>query len=194
MTNKFTVLVDCDDVMNNLVETWCWWLNMVHGTAVSAKEITQWDVRGYFPSLTEKEIYEPLQLGSFWYYVKPKEGAVEYLKKMLDDGFDIYVCTASNYETIKDKYEDVIRRYFPFISWNRIIIAKNKQMIRGDVLIDDGVHNLENGSYDKILMSTPHNINYDAEANGMIRASSWEDAYNAVLRCYASRQRKGREL
>jgi hypothetical protein len=42
-------------------------------------------------------------------------------------------------------------------------------MIRGDVLIDDGIHNLEGGDYKKILFTAAHNRNYDAEANGMIR-------------------------
>ena len=48
-------------------------------------------------------------------------------------------------------------------------------MIRGDVLIDDGIHNLEGGDYVKILMTAPHNRNYDAEANGMIRVHNWEE-------------------
>ena len=53
-------------------------------------------------------------------------------------------------------------------------------MIRGDVLIDDGVHNLEGGAYAKILMTAPHNRNYDAEGNGMVRVHNWTQVEEAV--------------
>ena len=177
---KYTVLIDCDDVMVDLIGTWCWWLNSVHGTKVCPEHISTWTMTDYFPELTNEEVYEPLKLGSFWHYVKPKPGAVEYIKKMIDDGMDVYVCTASYLETIADKFTMVIQRHFPFINWSNIILTSNKQMVRGDVLIDDGVHNLEGGLYHKVLMSAPHNEQYNAEANGMVRANSWEEAYHAV--------------
>ena len=56
-----------------------------------------------------------------------------------------------------------------------MIITGRKQMIRGDVLIDDGIHNLEGGQYRKILFTAPHNRFYDAEANGMTRVTTWEE-------------------
>ena len=53
-------------------------------------------------------------------------------------------------------------------------------MIRGDVLIDDGIHNLEGGHYEKILMTAPHNINYDAEKHGMIRVRNWKEIERVI--------------
>ena len=44
----------------------------------------------------------------------------------------------------------------------------------------DGVHNLEGGDYAKILVTAPHNIDYDAEANGMIRVKDWDEILSAV--------------
>ena len=61
-----------------------------------------------------------------------------------------------------------------------MIITSRKQLIRGDVLIDDGIHNLEGGDYAKILVTAPHNIDYDAEANGMIRVKDWDEILSAV--------------
>ena len=73
-----------------------------------------------------------------------------------------------------------IFRYYPFLNWKDIIITADKHLIRGDVLIDDGVHNLLGGDYRKILVTAPYNESFDAEANGMIRVSSWEEIYRAV--------------
>lgn len=39
--------------------------------------------------------------------------------------------------------EDLLFRWFPFITWDQVIITSRKQFIKGDVLIDDGIHNLE---------------------------------------------------
>lgn len=76
--------------------------------------------------------------------------------------------------------QEVLFKYFPFISWNDVIIIAHKQLIKGDVLVDDGVHNLEGGDYAKILVDSPHNRGYDAEANGMIRLNNWDDIYHAI--------------
>ena len=75
---------------------------------------------------------------------------------------------------------DVLFRYFPFLSWSQVIITSRKQLIRGDVLIDDGIHNLEGGAYRKILVTAPYNRYYDAEANGMIRVHNWDEIVRII--------------
>ena len=59
-------------------------------------------------------------------------------------------------------------------------MTRRKQLIRGDVLIDDGIHNLEGGAYKKILFTAPHNRHYDAEAHGMTRVNNWEEAVRII--------------
>ena len=54
-------------------------------------------------------------------------------------------------------------------------------MIKGDILIDDAVHNHIGGDYRKFLMNAPHNEKYDADANGMIRVSSWKEIYELIV-------------
>ena len=81
---------------------------------------------------------------------------------------------------LEEKMNGLLFRYFPFLTWDRVIVTGRKQMIRCDVLIDDGVHNLEGGDYKKILFTAPHNRQYDAEANGMVRADTWEDVIRII--------------
>lgn len=175
-----TVLIDIDDTIENLCETWVDWLNRQYGTSVTYDEISEWDMSKFFPALTKEQVYAPLHNPMFWDYVKPKEGAVEYVKKLIDEGYDVYFCTTTDYRNVRPKFESVIQRYFPYIKWSQVIIASNKQMINADVLVDDGVHNLENGRYIKILVSASHNLNYDAESNGMYRANTWEEIYSLI--------------
>ena len=116
---------------------------------------------------------------SFWERLEPIGGASEYLKKLIDDGHQVVLVTSSHPDTIKYKYS-FINRYFPFISFKDIIFTSKKQMVRGDVMIDDAPHNLEGGRYIGLLMDSPHNRNYDATAHGFIRVDSWEQIYKAV--------------
>lgn len=122
----------------------------------------------------------PLFEDAFWSWVKPMKGASETLQKLIADGHTVLIATTSSYQTLAAKMEQVLFRYFPFLTWNDVIITAHKQLIKGDVLIDDGIHNLEGGDYFKILMTAPHNRNYDADKNGMYRVSSWSDAYSAI--------------
>ena len=176
----FTILVDMDDTIENLCEEWCNLLNRKYGTSVTYLDVTEWDMSKFFPTLTKEQVFEPLHNEEIWDLLKPKEGAVEYLKKLIDDGFKVYLCTSTDYRNVKVKFEKVVQKYFPYISWKQVIIASDKQMINGDFMVDDGIHNLEGGRYRKILMTAPHNKNYNAEENGMFRANNWEQIYSYI--------------
>lgn len=175
-----TILIDIDDTIENLCETWVDWLNRQYGTSVKYNEVTEWDISKFFPTLTKEQVYEPLNNPILWDYVKPKPGAVKYVKKLIDDGYNVYLCTATNYRNVKLKFEKVIQKYFPYISWNQVIITSCKQLINADLLIDDAVRNLKDGNYAKILFSAPHNLNYDATKNNMYRVNNWEDVYTRI--------------
>ena len=110
------------------------------------------------------------------------QGAAEALKHFMNAGHEVFIVTATEPEHVEEKMNGLLFRYFPFLSWDQVIITRKKQQIRGDVLIDDGIHNLEGGEYRKILFTAPHNRFYDAEANGMIRVSTWAEAVRVIDR------------
>lgn len=179
--SDITVLVDVDEVLIDLLFAWCKSLNNTHGLYVKPEEITDWDITKFFPTLTKEQVFEPLHTDHFWKTVEPKDEAVKYVKQLIDDGFNVYLCTTTDYRNVKPKYEYIILKHFPFISWRQVIVASRKQMIKADFLIDDGVHNHEGGDYIKILVSAPHNRGYDAKANGMVRSENWKFTYDTVI-------------
>lgn len=124
-----TVLIDIDDTIENLCETWVDWLNKQYGTSVKYNEITEWDMSKFFPNLTKEQVFEPLRNPKLWDYVQPKPGAVEYVKKLIDEGYNVYLCTTTDYRNVRPKFENVIQKHFPYINWNQVIIASRKQMI-----------------------------------------------------------------
>ena len=177
---KKVILVDMDDTVENLAATWIGMVNERYGTSARPEDQRVWDMAQTFPELEREQVYEILREDELYMRAKPIPGAQEYLRKLKEDGHEIYFVTVNPHHTVHAKVEGLVNRYFPFIDWDHVIIARNKQMIRGDVMVDDGPHNLENGDYVRILFTAQHNKEYDAEANGMIRADTWEEVYKVI--------------
>lgn len=177
---RLTVLVDMDDTIESLLSAWVERLNKSFGTDVDPEKVTEWDISKSFPSLTKEQVFSPLLCDDFWYSVMPIAGASDALQQLIADGHRVLIVTTSAYQTLRTKMEVVLFGYFPFLSWGDVIITSHKQLIKGDVLVDDGIHNLEGGEYFKVLMDAPHNRNYDAVANNMVRVRDWEEAYSVI--------------
>lgn len=177
---KLTILVDMDDTIENLCEVLVDYLNEKYNTGVSLSDVKEWDMTKTFPTLSRDEIYEPLSDGRLWERIRPLPGAVENIKKIIDDGHKVVICTTSHPDTVSIKLNNVLFKYFPYFTYNDVIITSQKQLIRGDILIDDAPHNLEGGYYLKLLFDAPHNQSYNTEKENMIRVYNWEEIYYAV--------------
>ena len=174
------ILVDMDDVVEQLIKAWVRGVNEAYGYNVSPEAVTRWRVSDAFPGLTWEQVYEIPMRPGFWDTVEPMPGAAEALKRLIDAGHEVYIVTATPFESAPEKICGYLFRHFPFLTPDKVILASRKQMIRGDVLIDDGVHNLEGGDYVKLLMTAPHNRAYDAAANGMLRVNDWAEIERAI--------------
>ena len=80
-------------------------------------------------------------------------------------------------------FDDVINtRELPEIPWSHVIMANNKSLIKGDILVDDGLHNLYDGSYIKVLFDKPWNRNVDkSKLTDIIhRVHNWDEIVRLV--------------
>ncbi len=188
-----TILVDMDDTIEQMLKAWLDGANKKYGRNVACEESVSWDVSAAYPGLTREQIYDIPRQPGFWKTVDPVPGAAEALQRFTAAGHKVFIVTATPYEQISEKMTDHLFRYFPFLTWDQVIITGNKQMIRGDVLIDDGVHNLEGGDYVKILVTAPYNKDYDAEANGMIRVRNWQEIEEEIRKLEEKERAAGLE-
>ena len=111
--NVFTICVDMDDTIENLLDTWVAWLNDKYNLNVAVDDCKSWQLSHVYPSLSDEQIFEPLSIESFWSQVKPKSDAQYYINKLIEDGQEIYICTASHYDTVAYKMRAIIEKYFP---------------------------------------------------------------------------------
>lgn len=174
------ILVDMDDTIEQLLKAWVSWVNARHGRSVALYDITDWDVTKAYPGLTQEEVYGVMCDEAFWLTVEPMPGAVEGVKYLIDRGHEVYIVTSSKCDEIAGKMKNHLFRCFPYISWDQVVVTSRKQLLKADVLIDDGPHNLEGGDFIKILMDAPHNRKYDERAHGMTRVYSWEEIIKLI--------------
>lgn len=173
------ILCDMDDVLEQLVKRWTYVLNKQYGTNVSESEIVDWEIAKFFPSLTKEQVFAPLSEPEFWLGIEPMPHAQRVVKRLLDEGHTFRVVTSSRYDTVAPKMKLLLTLY-PYLSWKDVIIAHDKKLISGDVLIDDGTHNLIDFPAQRILFDRPHNHNFNEKNYDMIRAHDWYDVYNII--------------
>lgn len=190
---KLTVLIDMDDTIENLCDVWIHCLNVRYGTSVRPSDIKEWDMTKAFPELSPVQIYKPLFDESVWKRVTPLPDAVETILKIIKDGHKVVIVTASHQDTVGLKMNNVLFKYFPYLSMDDVIVTSQKQLVQGDIMIDDAPHNLEGGRYMKLLFDAPHNRSYSASDNDMVRVYNWNEIYNIVCDI-SERKIRGEEL
>ena len=177
---RLTILVDLDDTIDDLLTAWVCALNEKFGTNVDPQQVKQWDVSEYFPELSKADIYSVHDWNNPWANVRPKPGAVEYIKRLIDDGHRVFVVTSTHYINLQMKMEEVLFKYFPYLRWEQVIITQDKAMIDGDVIIDAGVQNHLRKRRLNIVIDAPHNRHVNDASLGLKRVGGIEEAYRAV--------------
>ena len=175
MKQKPIVLIDLDDTLNNLLECWISLYNEKYDDNLDFQSIQSWDVSKYAKPDVGEDIYELLKTpGLFSEMVQPKPGSVK-ATEILSKYYDLYIVTACTYpQNIIEKYKWT-EKYYPHISTDNIITAKNKSLIIGDFIIDDYHNNIITSKCDKkILFTMPHNM-FSEIGNDIIRVPNWDE-------------------
>lgn len=88
------------------------------------------------------------------------EGASDGVNQLVEAGVDIWVCTKplESNPTCRDGKAAWLRKHFPDLE-HKLILAPDKSLVRGDVLLDDApVHSqIEVAEWDAVVFSLPFN-------------------------------------
>lgn len=109
-------------------------------------------------------------------------GAQECVAALFDAGVDVWVCTKplEANPTCRDDKGAWLREHFPDLE-DRLIIAPDKSLIVGDVLLDDAPHPswLDRAAWDPVVFATTYNGPGTAW-DGLPRFS-WSDPIDTLL-------------
>lgn len=177
------IFIDMDDICVDLLHEWLITLNQLSNVVPQTEaDIVDWDMKLAYPMLTPNQIYSPLYDAEMWKRVQPIEGAYKYLKKLIDEGNEVYVATASYPDSYFIKTNYCLLKHFDFLTPKNIICIHDKFLLKGDILFDDYEENLRKFKGIRVLRDRPHNRNCDEECFHfrVSEDNSWEEFYNIV--------------
>jgi 5'(3')-deoxyribonucleotidase len=131
----------------------------------------RYDWASLFPEKAQ-EIKSWVHEQGFFRKMKPKEGAIESVQKLLENNEVFVVSAAIEFPNSLVEKLDWLAEFFPFIDWKFVVFCGHKYMIKADFLIDDHVKNLSAFVEGQaILFDAPHNH----DVTGYPRMMNWQD-------------------
>lgn len=147
------ILLDVDDVIADLVPAWLKQYNYLYMDDLKIEQITGWDIASYTkPECSREKFFGILEDGSIYENVRPIQGA-QYGIQELQKKHDVYFVTAGYYKTKREW----LKGYGLLMDDTEFIVCYDKNLIRGDILIDDRFDNIEKFPGKGILFTRPWN-------------------------------------
>lgn len=166
-----TILCDVDDCITNMSEVLIQRLNIKYNTSYKITDITSWD----WCCKTFPNPWLPLNDKSFWDEVFVFNSARAVIEEWIKQGHQVYLVTASSFtDSLGYKIQTTLNQFDPtLINEKNVIVCQNKQVINGDVRIDDGLHNFAENSIN-LLYNQPWN--QSSELGSIItRVYNWSE-------------------
>lgn len=168
--NRPVILFDLDDTVNNFTGPLVDIFNERTGAEVKVEDIKDWDLSKYLGEYGISIFREE----GFFENLPEKNNSLSVLKTLIQStDYDVYIVTAcGTNQELEEKFK-WFDKYLPTFNKDRIIKCKEKEIIRGDVLVDDNVSNLRKcAPYMRcILYDMPHN----RECEEFLRIHSLEE-------------------
>lgn len=188
------ILVDMDGVLSNF-EAAClrdWKLSYPSAPYVGLQDRRSFDIRDDYSLLTKRISGDEstgrtlmdkiMRLPGFYGTFGIIEGASQALEEMLVEGYEVFICTApmSNPDCIRNKVDWVQRNLGK--QWvERLIVTKDKTLVRGDILIDDNpvITGKLYPSFVHVVFDQPYNREVDNDR--IVGWSQWRSVISSVL-------------
>ena len=176
------ILVDMDDVLAGFDERFLelWREQHPDEPYVPLEERTKFYVADEYSKDLKPLIEAVYHAPGFCLSLPPIPGGKEALEEMKSLGHEVFICTAplSHYENcVLEKYLWT-ERHLGRPWTKKIILTKDKTLIRGDILIDDkpDITGVDTPTWEHILYDKP----YNRHLTGRKRMTDWR-AWKAVL-------------
>ena len=173
------LLVDQDDVLVEFNKGICDIINSQFGTRYRIDDVHAWNLNLVFK---EHELQYIRQNPQTYMDLVPVKDSQLYLG-ILSRYMDIYMVSAAWWESVPYKVE-WMKKYFPWFKESNMVFTRDKSIVYGDYIIDDGVHNIDSilkhqPNMKTILMNSSHNKQYRNDK--VKRCYDWEEICDYIL-------------
>ncbi|OHD28406.1 MAG: hypothetical protein A2Y38_16650 [Spirochaetes bacterium GWB1_59_5] len=184
------VICDVDGVVADLHAEWYKRYDRDYGDNLSSNpdRITDWDLHKYVKCGTR--IYQYLTQPDLYDCVLPVPGAAEGILAIRNIDCRVVFATSCLSGTTDAKFKWLLRYFFLTNPKSRkdYVSIEDKGVLRGDVLIDDGPHNVEAFEGQVIVFDAPWNRSLQVDDTRTFRATNWSEAVSHVARMVALRE------
>lgn len=138
------IVLDMDQIIADWVQRILEWYNQDKGTSLTKENIVNWNMTMNLGPNSEDFLRSCMRYPELYRDLEPIEGAIHGVQKLVSDGHDVLIASAVP-KCAGIAYHgklEWIRRNMPFFSLNNFIAIQRKDLIDGDILFDDGLHNI----------------------------------------------------
>lgn len=149
--------------------------NSIYDDNLTLSDIKHWNIHEIVKPECGKDIYGCIT-ETMLNQLKPQPYAQEITDKLMDEGHDLYIVTATQSRFVMSK-QYWIDKYFPRLK-DKLIITNFKSLISGlELLIDDQPTNIELFPNEVITMDYAWNRSLKRDCP---RAKDWNDIYRII--------------
>jgi len=177
--SKPIILLDMDDVLAQCMQRLIELVNERFSLSIKKEEVRDFylekEVQRIRPELTWQEICAPLREPDFFRNLDIMDGAQEGVERLSKLGEVVIVTSTpvalTGANAFTDKFLWLEANFPSRFTEKDIIFTKRKELVTGDVLIDDAPHNVAVYPGKAIIFSAPWN----RHLFGRPRAENWEE-------------------
>ena len=176
-----TFLVDMDSVCNDLWAPLLAGMNKEFDKSYTIGDVKSWDLHANFPGYIVEWIHERVRSPGFFRKLPIREGCYDALQE-INNIHKVIIVTAHPGGFWRSQYYhsnkmDWVAENLSFMKPEQVVFTATKNIVRGDVLVDDAPKNLK--EFDRITIAFDHPYNRKSPAT--FRAKSWDDVRFILL-------------
>ena len=171
------LFVDMDEVLADTYQAHLDRYNEEYGEQLKVEDCMGRELWECIPSDRKSSIHRHCNTPGFFRELKPIEDAVKVMEE-LSKKYHVYIASAAmQFPVSLAEKSEWLDEHLPFIPWQQRILCGHKHILRGEILIDDRVKNLEPFEGRSILFTSPHNT----VVEGFERVSTWAEIARKLL-------------
>ncbi len=176
--NFMIIAIDIDSTLADLTTEWLRCYNQDYGDHLSTGDLKAWSIHTIVKPECGEKIYDYLKDRTFYEPVQPYPGTLEVVRWLRERGHRVIFVTSTPPEGAGCKLFWL--RKHGFLPEGHVAPdyyeCYDKSLIRADLLIDDGYHNVEKFPGSSILFTQPWNEIYEWKH----RAANWQEVRERV--------------
>jgi 5'-nucleotidase len=168
------IIIDVDDVLADLLPVWLGFYNRDYDDDLTPDDITEWDLTGFVKPECGKKVYHYLRHPDLYKHVEPVQGALEGIQVLASRGHRLLLVTAQDHPGKRTWLNE--NYFYSFAEEDGLIVARDKNLIKADVIVDDRPETVAAFSGLGILFTRAHNEHSDWSP----RADNWYDVVRFI--------------